>query len=205
MDREGFCRLQYTRKHGQITEFWDWKVTEWFRQSNSRVIKALRDHLLPKKEKVGPKASQLRQLFMTSQITSIINGDHEEIDLEEANRIWDMPVVKLWADILTLFEGKGRSGSSGFWSLMCAAVTLRVSIPKSRDNRVILQWPVMTYNTFGTGSSRCTRTKISCNGNPLVDVRTGARHADGRLSGLWNRHGLKWINAACGCGGFIQN
>jgi hypothetical protein len=30
----------------------------------------------------------------------------------------------------------------------------------------------------------------SCNGNPLVDVRTGSRHADGRLSGLWSRHDL---------------
>jgi hypothetical protein len=30
----------------------------------------------------------------------------------------------------------------------------------------------------------------SCNGNPLVDERTGARHADVRLGGLWNRHGL---------------
>jgi hypothetical protein len=33
-----------------------------------------------------------------------------------------MPVVKLWADILALFEGKGRSGSSSFWSLVCNAV-----------------------------------------------------------------------------------
>jgi hypothetical protein len=33
-----------------------------------------------------------------------------------------MPVVQLWADILALFEGKGRSGSSSFWSMMCAAV-----------------------------------------------------------------------------------
>jgi len=31
----------------------------------------------------------------------------------------------------------------------------------------------------------------SCNGNPLVNVRTSARHADGRLGGLWNRHCLK--------------
>ena len=29
------------------------------------------------------------------------------------------------------------------------------------------------------------------NGNPLVDVRTGARHADGRLGGLWNSHCLE--------------
>jgi hypothetical protein len=35
-----------------------------------------------------------------------------------------------------------------------------------------------------------TADPSSCNGNPLVDVRTGARHADGRLSGLWSRHGL---------------
>jgi hypothetical protein len=28
----------------------------------------------------------------------------------------------------------------------------------------------------------------TCNGNPLVDVRTGAGHADVRLGGLWNRH-----------------
>jgi hypothetical protein len=49
------------------------------------------------------------------------------------------------------------------------------------------------------------RAIASCNGNPLVDERTGARHADVRLDGLWNRHGLKRINAACGRGGFIQN
>ena len=32
---------------------------------------------------------------------------------------------------------------------------------------------------------------MSCDGNPLVDVRTGARHADVQLGGLWNRHCLK--------------
>ena len=45
----------------------------------------------------------------------------------------------------------------------------------------------------------------SCDGNPLVDVRMGARHADRRLGGLWKRHVLKRENAACGHGGFIQN
>jgi hypothetical protein len=104
------------------TELRDWKVIEWFRQSNSRVIKALRDHLLPKKEKGGPKSAQLRQLFMTSQVTSIIYRENEKIDLETAEQIWDMPVVQFWANILTLFEGKGRSGSSRFWSMICAAV-----------------------------------------------------------------------------------
>jgi hypothetical protein len=39
----------------------------------------------------------------------------------------------------------------------------------------------------------------------VVDERTGARHADVRLGGLWNRHGLKGRNAACGRGGFNQN
>jgi hypothetical protein len=93
----------------------DWKVIEWFRQSNSRVIKALRDHnLLPKNEQGGPKSAQLRQLFMTSQMTSIINGENENIELETAEQIWDLPVVQLWADILALFEGKGRSESSSF-------------------------------------------------------------------------------------------
>jgi hypothetical protein len=29
------------------------------------------------------------------------------------------------------------------------------------------------------------RAIASCNGNPLVDERTGARHADVRLGGLW--------------------
>jgi hypothetical protein len=103
-------------------------VLEWFNQSNTRVIKALRHHLVPKKDKGGPKSAKLRQFFMTSQkrlqMTSIINGEHEEIDLDVAKQIWDMPVVKLWAeaDILALFEGKGRSGSSSFWSMMCSAM-----------------------------------------------------------------------------------
>jgi hypothetical protein len=34
------------------------------------------------------------------------------------------------------------------------------------------------------------RAITSCNGNPLVDERTGASHVDVRLGGLWNRHGL---------------
>ena len=89
----------------------DCKVMEWFSQSNTRVIKSLRDHLLPKMEKGGPKSAQLRQLFMTAQMTTIIDGDHTEIDLNMAERICDMPVVKLWADILALFECKGRSKS----------------------------------------------------------------------------------------------
>jgi hypothetical protein len=100
----------------------DYKVVEWFRRSNSKVVKAMRYHLLPKKEKGGPKTGQLRQLFMMAQMTSIINGEMEEIDLDTADKIWYMPVVKLWADILALFEGKGRSGSSSFWSIMCAAI-----------------------------------------------------------------------------------
>jgi hypothetical protein len=65
----------------------NWKVIEWFRQCNSRVIKALRDHLLPKKEKGRPKSVQLRQLFMTSQMTCIINGENEKIDLETYGQI----------------------------------------------------------------------------------------------------------------------
>ena len=78
-------------------------------------------HLLSKKEKGGPKSAQLRQLFMTSQMTCIINGENEKIDLETAEQIRDMSVVRLWSDILVLFEGKGRSRSSSFWSMMCAA------------------------------------------------------------------------------------
>jgi hypothetical protein len=105
------------------TKLRNWKIVEWFRQANTRVVKALRDHLLPKKaEKGGPKTAQLRQLFMTAQMTAIVDGEHTEINLETAEYIWTMPVVKLWADILALLEGKGRSGSSSFWSLMCNAV-----------------------------------------------------------------------------------
>jgi hypothetical protein len=99
-------------------------MTEWFRQSNARVIKAMRDHLLPKKEKAGPKSAQVRQLFMTSQMTSIISSEHEDIDPEMAEQIWDIPVVKLWADILAVFEGKGRSGAS-FICINCGAKSAR--------------------------------------------------------------------------------
>jgi CHASE3 domain sensor protein len=67
------CEEYQNLTDDEQTELRDWKVIEWFRQSNSRVIKALRDHLLPKKEKGGPKSAQLRQLFMTSQMTCIIN------------------------------------------------------------------------------------------------------------------------------------
>ena len=69
----------------------DWKVTKWFKQSNTLVIKSLSDHCLLKKEKGVPKFAQLRQLFMTSQMPSIINGDHGDIDLDTAKSTWDRP------------------------------------------------------------------------------------------------------------------
>jgi hypothetical protein len=108
---EEYQALSYQKK----TQLRNGKIVEWFRQANTRVIKALRDHLLPEKaEKGGPKTAQLRQLFMTAQMTAIVDGEHTEINLQTAESIWTMPVVKLWADILALFEGKGRSGSSSF-------------------------------------------------------------------------------------------
>jgi hypothetical protein len=45
------CKEYQKLTDDEKTELRDWKVIEWFRQSNSRVIKALRDHLLPKKER----------------------------------------------------------------------------------------------------------------------------------------------------------
>jgi hypothetical protein len=55
---------------------------------------------------------------MTSQMTAIITCEHEDIALDMAEKICDMTVVKLWADILALFEGKGFSGSSSSWSIV---------------------------------------------------------------------------------------
>ena len=45
--------------------------------------------------------------------------------------------------------------------------------------------------------SLCAKGLITrCNGNPLVDECTGARHADGRLGGLDSEHCLEGIPAA---------
>jgi hypothetical protein len=147
------CEEYQTLTDQEKTHLRKWKVTEWFRQSNARVIKALRDHLLPKKEKGGPKSAQLRQLFMTSQMTSIINGEHEDIDLDMAEKIWDMTTVKLWADILALFEGKGRSGSSSFWSMMYTAIkSINPKIKgQSSASQATLQWPATTCNMHDKG------------------------------------------------------
>ena len=127
---------------------------------NTRIIKVLRDHLLPKKaEKGGPKTAQLRQLFMTAQMTAIVDGEHTEINLETAECIWTMPVVKLWADILSLFEGKGRSGSSSFWSLMCNAV--KSVTPRSRVTPEILQLLATTSTMPGKACAKCTRRRMT--------------------------------------------
>jgi hypothetical protein len=40
----------------------------------------------------------------------------------------------------------------------------------------------------GVGALSGKGAHSTCDGNPLVDVRTGAGHADVRLGGLWNRH-----------------
>ena len=61
----------------------DFKVLEWFQAANRACIKALKDHLVPKKDRGGPHAVQLRQIFMTSAVTDIINGDGK-VDLKTA-------------------------------------------------------------------------------------------------------------------------
>jgi hypothetical protein len=40
------------------------------------------------------------------------------------------------------------------------------------------------------------RAIASCDSNPLVDMRTGARHEDGRLGGLGTEHCLEGITTA---------
>jgi hypothetical protein len=107
---------------------------------NTRIIKVLRDHLLPKKaEKGGPKTAQLRQLFMTAQMTAIVDGEHTEINLETAECIWTMSVVKLWADILALFEGKGHFAiHTQAWSSpreegLATSLLREVSSPKKHE------------------------------------------------------------------------
>ena len=44
-------------------------------------------------EKGGPKSAQLWQFFMMSRMTSIIKGEHEDIDLDMAAHIWDIAAV----------------------------------------------------------------------------------------------------------------
>jgi hypothetical protein len=58
------CEEYLTLSDDETLDLRDFKVVEWFRRSNSRIVKELRD-LLPKKdsEKGRPKSGQLRQLF----------------------------------------------------------------------------------------------------------------------------------------------
>ena len=57
----------------------------------------------------------------------------------------------------------------------------------------------------GLGSLSLVELSGSWNDNPLVDVRTVARHADGRLGGLWNRHCLEEDKRGLWPQWFIQN
>ena len=55
-----------------------------------------------------------------------------------------------------------------------------------------------------TSRGALQRDIASCDGNPLVDVRKGARHADGRLGGLGSEHVLEEVIAAGAVMGFIS-
>jgi hypothetical protein len=60
------------------TKLRNWKIVEWFRQANTRVIKALRDHLLPKKaEKGGPKTRSSGSLY-DDRRRSLFGGGNEQ-------------------------------------------------------------------------------------------------------------------------------
>ena len=41
------CEEYQAIRHQRKTKLRNWKIVEWFRQANTRVIKALRDHFLP--------------------------------------------------------------------------------------------------------------------------------------------------------------
>jgi len=53
----------------------------------------------------------------------------------------------------------------------------------------------------GVGALSGKGAHSTYNGNPLVDVRTGAGHADVRLGGLWNRH--VWKKDTCARAGLF--
>ena len=148
------CEQYQSLTDDEKADLRDYKVVEWFRRSNSRVVKALSQNFCQRnKKKGGPKTGQIRQLFMTAQMTSIINGDNEEIDLETADKIWYMSVVKLWEDILALFEGKGRSGSSSFWSLMCDDI----KSVNPNDKAKVGDFALARNELHGKALQRCTR------------------------------------------------
>ena len=46
-------------------------------------------------------------------------------------------------------------------------------------------------STSGGVRGKTSRAYLQLKWQPLGDVRTGARHADVRLGGLWNRHCLE--------------
>ena len=54
------CEEYQVIADNEKAELRDWKVIEWFRQSNTRVVKSMRDHLLLKKENAQKREDQSR-------------------------------------------------------------------------------------------------------------------------------------------------
>jgi hypothetical protein len=68
---------------------------------------------------------------------------------------------------------------------------------------LLLQYLLQSCSRGGGGDSEGHVLRVEM--ATLGGLRTGARHADGRLSGLGSEHVLRRKNAACGRVGFIQN
>ena len=102
-------------------------VTAYFQDANSAFIGALKRHFAPQKATgktftaKGSLSTQLRHLLHTDAIGKILNNDFSDMPANMHETPWHQPAVKVWMDIIDLFEDKGKSGDNSFYATMRTA------------------------------------------------------------------------------------
>jgi hypothetical protein len=97
-----------------------YNVAMHVKRANQTLLEALRKYFLI--ENTHALSDQLQQALDSPTVKRAIAMDFSDWDEVWAHQqFWHQPAVRVWADILDIFQGKERSSINSFWSSLCDA------------------------------------------------------------------------------------
>ena len=106
------------------TEYKDFVFDQFLRSANRTFVDTISTFLLPEGDKQkGAMVEALRAAVITPEYTRLRQGDFQDWTKFDYRKMSaSQPAVRLWVDILNIFEGAGQSGVNSFYSQLTSAL-----------------------------------------------------------------------------------
>ena len=111
-------------KAEEQAEYKDFVFDQFLRSANRSFVDTITTFLLPEGDKQkGAMVEALRAAVITPEYTRLRQGDFQDWTKFDYRKMSaSQPAVRLWVDILNIFEGAGQSGVNSFYSQLSAAL-----------------------------------------------------------------------------------